>query len=484
MEITKLSITKINQAFREKKFSSTELTKAYIKNIEQNRHLNAFITETFDNALEQAKVSDDNIAKGDFRELEGIPLAIKDLFCTKNIRTTCASKMLENFIPSYESTVTQKLLKSGAVFLGKTNMDEFAMGSANANSYFGKAINPYKKNNSTEELTAGGSSGGSAVAVSANLCAGATGSDTGGSIRQPASFTNLVGVKPTYGRSSRYGMIAFASSLDQAGVFAKTVKDSALLQKIISGYDPQDSTSSKQIVPEFDKLLNSNLKGKKIGIADEYQIAGMPEDILKLWDQGKEMLKKNGAEIVKINLPHTKYCAAIYYIIAPAECSSNLARFDGVRYGFRCDDKNLSLNDMYAKTRALGFGQEVQKRILIGTYVLSAGYYDAYFRKAQQVRRLVVEDFKKAFEKCDAILTPATPNPAFSFDEMKNFDPLKIYLNDVFTIPANMAGLPALSAPAGFDKNGLPLGLQIISRNFDEQTMFDVALAIEENRGF
>jgi len=484
MEITKLSITKINQAFREKKFSSTELTKAYIKNIEQNRHLNAFITETFDNALEQAKVSDDNIAKGDFRELEGIPLAIKDLFCTKNIRTTCASKMLENFIPSYESTVTQKLLKSGAVFLGKTNMDEFAMGSANANSYFGKAINPYKKNNSTEELTAGGSSGGSAVAVSANLCAGATGSDTGGSIRQPASFTNLVGVKPTYGRSSRYGMIAFASSLDQAGVFAKTVKDSALLQKIISGYDPQDSTSSKQIVPEFDKLLNSNLKGKKIGIADEYQIAGMPEDILKLWDQGKEMLKKNGAEIVKINLPHTKYCAAIYYIIAPAECSSNLARFDGVRYGFRCDDKNLSLNDMYAKTRALGFGQEVQKRILIGTYVLSAGYYDAYFRKAQQVRRLVVEDFKKAFEKCDAILTPATPNPAFSFDEMKNFDPLKIYLNDVFTIPANMAGLPALSIPAGFDRDGLPLGLQVISRNFDEQTMFDVALAIEENRGF
>lgn len=484
MDITKLSITDINQAFRQKKFSSTELTLAYIKNIENNRQLNAFITETFDIALDQAKISDNNIAKGDFRELEGIPLAIKDLFCTKNIRTTCASKMLENFIPTYESTVTQKLLDAGAVFLGKTNMDEFAMGSANANSFFGKAINPYKRKNSNEDLTAGGSSGGSAVAVSANLCAGATGSDTGGSIRQPASFTNLVGVKPTYGRSSRYGMIAFASSLDQAGVFGKNVKDSALLQKIISGYDPKDSTSSKQIVPQFDKLLNSNLKGKKIGIADEYQIEGMPEDILKLWDQGKEMLKKNGAEIVKINLPHTKYCAAIYYIIAPAECSSNLARFDGVRYGFRCDDKNLSLNEMYAKTRALGFGKEVQKRILIGTYVLSAGYYDAYFRKAQQVRRLVVEDFKKAFEKCDAILTPATPNPAFSFEEMKNFDPLKIYLNDVFTIPANMAGLPALSVPAGFDKDGLPLGLQVISKNFDEQTMFDVALAIEENRGF
>ncbi|GDX36222.1 glutamyl-tRNA(Gln) amidotransferase subunit A [Alphaproteobacteria bacterium] len=484
MDITKLSICEILQSFHEKKFSATELTQAYIKNIEQNRHLNAFITENFDIALDQAKISDNNIAKGEFRDLEGIPLAIKDLFCTKNIRTTCASKMLENFIPTYESTVTKKLLDAGAVFIGKTNMDEFAMGSANANSYFGKAINPYQRKNSNEELTAGGSSGGSAVAVSANLCAGATGSDTGGSIRQPASFTNLVGVKPTYGRSSRYGMIAFASSLDQAGVLTKKVKDGALLQKIISGYDDKDSTSSKQLVPQFDKLINSNLKGKKIGIADEYQIEGMPEDILKLWDKGKEMLKKNGAEIVKINLPHTKYCAAIYYIIAPAECSSNLARFDGVRYGFRCEDKNLSLNEMYAKTRALGFGKEVQKRILIGTYVLSAGYYDAYFRKAQQVRRLVVEDFKKAFEKCDAILTPATPNPAFSFDEMKNFDPLKIYLNDVFTIPANMAGLPALSVPAGFDKDGLPLGLQVISKNFDEQTMFDVAMAIEENRGF
>lgn len=484
MDITKLTITEILESYRQKKFSASELTQAYIKNIEQNRHLNAFITETFELAISQAKISDNNIANGKMRELEGIALGIKDLFCTKNIRTTCASKMLENFIPTYESTVTQNLLDQGAIFLGKTNMDEFAMGSANANSYFGKAINPYKKKNSNEALAPGGSSGGSAVAVSANLCAGATGSDTGGSIRQPASFTNLVGVKPTYGRSSRYGIIAFASSLDQAGVFAKTVKDSALLQKIISGYDAKDSTSSKLDVPQFDKLLKSNLAGKKIGIADEYQIAGMPEDILKLWDQGKEFLKKNGAQIVNISLPHTKYCAAIYYIIAPAECSSNLARFDGVRYGFRSQEYNLSLNEMYAKTRALGFGKEVQKRILIGTYVLSAGYYDAYFRKAQQVRRLVVEDFKKAFEKCDAILTPATPSPAFGFDEMKNFDPLKIYLNDVFTIPANMAGLPALSVPAGFDKDGLPLGLQIISNKFDEQTMFDVALAIEENRGF
>jgi aspartyl-tRNA(Asn)/glutamyl-tRNA(Gln) amidotransferase subunit A len=484
MDITKLSIFESLEALRKKQFSASELTQAYIKNIENNRHLNAFITETFDYALTRAKQSDANISAGKMGELEGIPLAIKDLFCTKNIRTTCASKMLENFTPTYESSVTQKLLDAGSIFIGKTNMDEFAMGSSNANSYFGKVINPYKRKDSNEDLVPGGSSGGSAVAVSANLCAGATGSDTGGSIRQPASFTNLVGVKPTYGRSSRYGMIAFASSLDQAGVFAKTVRDSALLQKIISGYDHKDATSSQLAVGQFDKLLNSDLRGKKIGIADEYHINGMNEDILKLWDQGKEILRKKGAEIVKISLPHTKYCASIYYIIAPAECSSNLARFDGVRYGLRCGDENLSLNEMYAKSRALGFGLEVQKRILIGTYVLSAGYYDAYFRKAQQVRRLVVEDFKNAFTKVDAILTPSTPSSAFAFSEMKNFDPLQIYLNDAFTIPANMAGLPALSVPAGFDKQGLPLGLQVITRSFDEQTMFDVALAIEESRLF
>ncbi len=480
MNITKLSINESLRALKKKEFSATELTQAYIKNIEQNRHLNAFITETFDSAIASAKKSDENISAGKINELEGIPLGIKDLFCTKNIRTTCASKMLENFIPSYESTVTKKLFDAGAICLGKTNMDEFAMGSANANSFFGKAINPYKRKDSAEDLVPGGSSGGSAVAVSAFLCAGATGSDTGGSIRQPASFTNLVGVKPTYGRSSRYGMIAFASSLDQAGVFARNVRDSALLQKIISGYDPKDSTSSKKEVPQFDQLLNSDLRGKKIGIADEYHIDGMNEDLLKLWDQGKEILRKKGAEIVKINLPHAKYCASIYYIIAPAECSSNLARFDGVRYGFRCHDENLSLNEMYAKSRALGFGPEVQKRILIGTYVLSAGYYDAYFRKAQQVRRLVVEDFKNAFNKVDAILTPSTPSSAFAFSEMKNFDPLQIYLNDIFTIPANMAGLPAISVPAGFDRHGLPLGLQLITKAFDEQTMFDTALAIEE----
>jgi len=484
MKLTSLTINEILESYRNKKFSATELTQAYIDNIKNNQDLNAFITETFDHALAQAKICDQNIAKGQLREIEGIPMGIKDLFCTKDIRTTCGSKMLEDFIPTYESTVTEKLFQAGAICLGKTNMDEFAMGSANANSYFGRVINPYKRKNDQANLVPGGSSGGSACAVSANLCVASTGSDTGGSIRQPASFTNTVGVKPSYGRSSRYGMIAFASSLDQAGIFAKNVFDSALLQKIISGYDDKDATSSKQIVPNFEQLLNSNLKGKKIGIADEYQIPGMPEEILKLWDKGKEMLIKNGAEIVKISLPHTKYCAAIYYIIAPAECSSNLARFDGVRYGIRDNSKDQSLQEMYAKTRALGFGAEVQKRILIGTYVLSAGYYDAYFSKAQKVRRLVCQDFEQAFSKVDAILTPATPSPAFSFDEMKSFDPLKIYLNDVFTIPANMAGLPAISVPAGFDHQGLPLGLQVISKRFDEQTMFDVALAIEQNRGF
>jgi aspartyl-tRNA(Asn)/glutamyl-tRNA(Gln) amidotransferase subunit A len=480
MDITKLSIFESLEALKKKQFSAKELTQAYIKNIEKNRYLNAFITETFDHAIESAKKSDENIASGKIGELEGIPLGIKDLFCTKNIRTTCASKMLENFIPTYESTVSQKLFDAGAICLGKTNMDEFAMGSANANSYFGKAINPYKRKDSNEDLVPGGSSGGSAVAVSAFLCAGATGSDTGGSIRQPASFTNLVGVKPTYGRSSRYGMIAFASSLDQAGVFGRNVRDSALLQKIISGFDVKDATSAKIPVPQFDKLLNSDLRGKKIGIAKEYQVEGMDQDIVKTWEKGKEILRKKGAEIIEINLPHTKYCAAIYYIIAPAECSSNLARFDGVRYGFRTNQENLSLKEMYAKSRALGFGEEVQKRILIGTYVLSAGYYDAYFRKAQQVRRLVVEDFNNAFSKVDAILTPSTPSSAFAFSEMKNFDPLQIYLNDIFTIPTNMAGLPAISVPSGFDHKGLPIGLQIIAKNFDEQTMFDVALAIEE----
>jgi aspartyl-tRNA(Asn)/glutamyl-tRNA(Gln) amidotransferase subunit A len=479
-DLTKLTITQALKGLEKKEFSSSELTNSYIKNIEANRHLNAFITDSFDVAKKQAAESDARIAKGEMRALEGIPLGIKDLFCTKNIRTTCASKMLADFVPTYESTVTQKLLDAGSVTLGKLNMDEFAMGSTNANSYFGPVINPYKKKGSDEELVPGGSSGGSAAAVAANLCAGATGSDTGGSIRQPASFTNTVGIKPTYGRSSRYGMIAFASSMDQAGVFAKDVRDAALLQKIISGYDVKDSTSINIAVPDFDGLLNSDVKGKKIGIAKEYHVQGMPREIEELWNRGKEILKNRGAELIEISLPHTKYAPAIYYVAASAECSSNLARFDGVRYGFRATGENLSLEEMYEKTRAEGFGAEVRRRIFTGTYVLSSGYIDAYYRKAQKVRRLVKQDFTEAFKKVDAILTPATPNSAFPIKGSREIDPVTIYLNDAFTIPANLAGLPAMSVPAGFDKDGLPLGLQIMTKPFDEQTMLNIALALEE----
>ncbi len=482
-DLTKLTIKQSLEGLKNKKFSATELAESYIQNIEKNRHLNAFITESFELARAQAKESDARIAAGNARELDGIPLGIKDLFCTKNLRTTSGSKMLEDFVPTYESTVSQKLLDAGSVTLGKLNMDEFAMGSANTNSFFGPVINPFKKKGSDEDLVPGGSSGGSSAAVAANLCAGATGSDTGGSIRQPASFTNTVGIKPTYGRCSRYGMIAFASSLDQAGIFAKDVYDAALLQRIISGFDPKDSTSIQIPVPDFEKLLNSNLKGKKIGIPQEYLVEGMPEEIVKLWNDGKEILKKHGAEIVDISLPHTKYAAAVYYVVASAECSSNLSRFDGVRYGFRANEANLSIEQMYEKTRAQGFGAEVKRRILTGTYVLSAGYFDAYYKKAQRVRNLVRQDFIEAFKKVDAILAPTTPSAAFSIAESKTIgasDPVKMYLNDVFTIPVNLAGLPAISVPAGFDKDGLPLGLQVISKHFDEQTALDVALAIEE----
>jgi aspartyl-tRNA(Asn)/glutamyl-tRNA(Gln) amidotransferase subunit A len=483
MELTKLTIRQAISGLKAKQFSSTELTQDFIKNIEANRHLNAFITDSFDLALNQAKKSDEKIAAGNSGDLEGIPLGIKDLFCTKNIRTSCASKMLENFVPTYESTVTQKLLDAGSITLGKLNMDEFAMGSSNTTSYFGPVINPYKKKNSDEDLVPGGSSGGSSAAVAANLCLGATGSDTGGSIRQPASFTNTVGVKPTYGRCSRYGMIAFASSLDQAGVFAKNVFDAALLQRIISGFDTKDSTSKNILVPQFEALLNSNIKGKKIGIPKEYSISNTPQEIEKLWMRGKEILQKRGCELVEISLPHTKYAPAVYYVLASAECSSNLARFDGVRYGFRAKGEKLSLEEMYEKTRAIGFGAEVKRRILTGTYVLSAGYFDAYYKKAQKVRNLILQDFVEAFTKVDVILTPATPNAAFAINSSKEIgksDPVKMYLNDVFTIPANLAGLPAMSVPAGFNDEGLPLGLQLISKHFDEQAMFDVALALEE----
>jgi aspartyl-tRNA(Asn)/glutamyl-tRNA(Gln) amidotransferase subunit A len=438
-EITKLGLVETVNALKNKQFSALELTNEYIKNIESNRHLNAFVTDSFDLAIIAAKESDQRITSGRAGALEGVPLAIKDLFCTKNIRTTSCSKILENFIPPYESTVTQKLWNAGALMLGKTNMDEFAMGSANITSSFGPAINPYKRKNDETDLVPGGSSGGSAVAVAANLCVAATGSDTGGSVRQPASFTNIVGVKPTYGRCSRYGMIAYASSLDQAAIFTKKVKDSALFLKTISGYDSKDSTSMKKEVPNFDALINSDIKGKKIGIPKEYRADGMNEDVTKLWEKGIAILKEKGAEIIDISLPHTKYAPAVYYIIASAECSSNLARYDGVRYGYRTKEQNLSLEEMYEKTRAEAFGEEVKRRILTGTYVLSAGYYDAYYKKAGQVRRLILEDFQNAFKKVDAILTPVTPTAAFPIDKsLANEDPVTMYLNDIFTIPASL----------------------------------------------
>jgi aspartyl-tRNA(Asn)/glutamyl-tRNA(Gln) amidotransferase subunit A len=478
-DLTKLDLITTIESLKNKDFSSEELTKSYIKNIEDNNHLNSFITKTFDLALESAKKSDQKFAKNEARILEGIPLAIKDLFCTKGVRTTSASKMLENFIPEYESTVTQKLWDGGALMLGKTNMDEFAMGSANITSHFGNALNPYTKNG--EYLVAGGSSGGSAAAVAANLCLAATGSDTGGSIRQPASFNNIVGVKPTYGRCSRYGMVAFASSLDQAGFLAKTVLDSALLLKIICGYDEKDATSMNKKVPNFDQLIEGDIKGKKIGIPKEYILDDLDKDVNKLWQKGINSLKEAGAEIIDISLPHTKYAPATYYIIAPAEASSNLSRYDGVRYGHRTNKEVNSLDEFYEETRSEGFGEEVKRRILTGTYVLSAGYYDAYYKKACQVRNLILQDFKNAFKEVDAILTPSAPSAAFTVKstEEKNQDPTKMYLNDVFTIPASLAGMPAMSVPFGYDKDKLPLGLQIISNHFDEENMFEVASYLE-----
>lgn len=487
MNLTKLSIKQIIEGYKTKAFKPSEVVESYINNCQKNIRLNSYITNNFDKAIQQAKNLDQSIndnVNQENNDLIAIPIAIKDLFCTKNLLTTCGSKMLANFIPSYESTVTQKLFNAGAINLGKLNMDEFAMGSTNVTSYFGPVINPYKANDSDEDLVPGGSSGGSAAAVAASLCVAATGSDTGGSIRQPASFTNIVGVKPTYGRSSRYGMVAFASSLDQAGVFARNIYDAALMQKIISGYDNKDATSVNIAVPQFEKLLNSNLNGLKIGIPKEYRLDGMDSEIEKLWQDGVRILKDRGAEVIDISLPHTKYAPAVYYVIASAECSSNLARFDGVRYGFRVNDDNLSLSDFYAANRSQGFGKEVKRRIFIGTYVLSSGHYDAYYKKAQKVRSLITKDFIDAFQQVDAILTPATPNAAFPIDQSKNItnqNPVTMYLNDAFTVPVNLAGLPAISVPAGFNNKGLPLGLQIISKHFDEQTMFNVGLAIEES---
>lgn len=479
-DLTNLTIAEGLKGLENKDFTAVELTQAHIDAMQAAKGLNAFITETPDIALEQAKASDARRAAGNAGKLDGIPLAIKDLFCTDGTQTTAASKILEGFVPPYESTVTSKLFADGAVMLGKANLDQFAMGSSNTTSYFGNVISPWQREDGAE-LVPGGSSGGSAAAVAARIAMGATGTDTGGSIRQPAAFTGISGIKPTYGRCSRWGVIAFASSLDQAGTFARTVEDNAMLLQSMAGYDPKDSTSANLPVPDFKAALTGDIKGMKIGIPKEYRVDGMPEEIEKLWEQGLDWIRAAGAEPVEVSLPHTHYALPTYYIIAPAEASSNLARYDGVRYGLREDGENLK--DTYFKTRAAGFGDEVKRRIMIGTYVLSAGYYDAYYIKAQKVRRLIKQDFEKAFEQCDALLTPTAPSAAFAIGENED-DPIKMYLNDVFTVPASLAGLPGMSIPAGVDANGLPLGLQILGKSWDEETVFKVSGVLEEAANF
>jgi aspartyl-tRNA(Asn)/glutamyl-tRNA(Gln) amidotransferase subunit A len=483
MSLTHLTIADARAKLANKEITSVELTKAHLDAIAEHKDLNAFITDTADIALEQAKAADSRIQKGDKGLMLGIPVGIKDLFCTKGVQTTACSHILEGFKPTYESTVTSKLFDSGAVMLGKTNMDEFAMGSANITSYYGNVKNPWKSKEDNKDYVPGGSSGGSAAAVAARLCMGATASDTGGSIRQPAAFTGTVGIKPTYGRCSRWGMVAFASSLDQAGVITRTVRDSAIMLEAMCGHDAKDSTSAVQPVPDMQAQLGSSIKGKKIGIPKEYRVDGMPEDIEKLWQQGIAWLKDAGAEIVDISLPHTHYALPTYYIIAPAEASSNLARYDGVRYGLRVMDQGDGLNEMYEKTRGEGFGYEVKRRLMIGTYVLSAGYYDAYYTKAQKVRALIARDFVDAYAKVDAILAPTAPSPAFALGEKQN-DPIAMYLNDVFTVPASLAGLPGISIPAGLSPSGLPLGLQLIGRAFDEVGILNIAHIMEQAAGF
>ncbi len=476
-DLTKLTIAEAREGLKNKEFSSVELTKAYIEKMEANRKLNAFVYETPEIALAQAKISDEKYAAGTNGILEGIPLGIKDLFCTKGIRTTACSHILDGFEPQYESTVTSNLLNAGAAILGKLNLDEFAMGGSNETSYYGPVINPHKAKYSNADLVAGGSSGGSAAAVAADMCAGATGTDTGGSIRQPSAFCGVTGIKPTYGRCSRYGTIAFASSLDQAGPIAKDVRDCAIMLNAMAGYDPKDSTSAKVAVPDFESFLGQDIKGLKVGIPAEYRPEGLNTEISKLWDDGIAKLKEQGAEIVNISLPYTKYALATYYIIAPAEASSNLARYDGLRFGLRVPGEHL--DNMYINSRTEGFGKEVKRRIMIGTYVLSAGYYDAYYLKAQKVRRLIREDFIKAFEKCDVILTPTSPTAAFPIgDKSMQENPINMWLNDVFTVSVNLAGLPGMSLPFGVNAQGLPLGLQLIGKAFDEGTIFKTASAL------
>jgi aspartyl-tRNA(Asn)/glutamyl-tRNA(Gln) amidotransferase subunit A len=481
--LTNLTLSDAVDGLKAKKFSSKEITQAFLKEIDSaNPHLNAYVVVTHDRALKMAEAADAKLAKGKAGRLEGAPLGIKDLFCTRGVRTTACSNILGEFTPTYESTVTQNLWDEGAVMLGKLNMDEFAMGSSNETSRFGPPTSPWRRKGSNVKLTAGGSSGGSATAVAADLCLAATASDTGGSIRQPAAFVGITGIKPTYGRASRYGMVAFASSLDQAGPLAKSVKDAALMLEVMCSADDKDSTSLHKPIPKWTEAVGKSVKGMKIGVPKEYRADGMPEEIEKLWKQGIEWLKAAGATIVDVSLPHTKYALPAYYIVAPAEASSNLARYDGVRYGARQGGSG-ALTELYEQTRAKGFGAEVQRRLLIGTYVLSAGYYDAYYLRAQKVRTRILKDFEDAFEKVDALLTPTTPSAAFGYGE-KTGDPVEMYLNDIFTVTANLAGLPAISIPAGIDSQGLPLGLQVITKALDEEGCFKVAAAIEQAAGF
>ncbi|MBF9032493.1 Asp-tRNA(Asn)/Glu-tRNA(Gln) amidotransferase subunit GatA [Rhodobacterales bacterium HKCCE3408] len=484
-ELTRLTIAEARDRLRKGDVTSVELTEACLGAIDRADALNAFVHKTPDIALERAKAADARIAAGDAPAMCGVPVGIKDLFCTEGVASQAGSKILQGFLPPYESTVTAQLRDAGAVMLGKLNMDEFAMGSSNETSVYGNAINPWRAKDSNADLTPGGSSGGSASAVAADLCLGATGTDTGGSIRQPAAFTGTVGLKPTYGRCSRWGIVAFASSLDQAGPMTKTVRDAAIMGAAMMGHDPKDSTSADLPVPDFEAMLTGDIRGKVIGIPKEYRMDGMPEEIETLWTRGREMLADVGAEIRDISLPHTKYALPAYYVVAPAEASSNLARYDGVRYGYRAKlDQGDGVTEMYEKTRAEGFGAEVKRRVMVGTYVLSAGFYDAYYNRARKVRALIKRDFETVFaDGIDAILTPATPSAAFELGR-EMADPVEMYLNDVFTVTVNLAGLPGISVPAGLDKAGLPLGLQLIGRPWEEGELLNTAYALEKAAGF
>jgi aspartyl-tRNA(Asn)/glutamyl-tRNA(Gln) amidotransferase subunit A len=481
-ELTSLTLAQARDRLRGKEFPATELVEAHLSAMEKARALNAYVLETPDRARAMAKEADARLRRGEARALEGLALGVKDMFATKEVRTTACSRILENFVPTYESAVTAKLWREGAVMLGKLNNDEFAMGSSNESSYFGPAISPWRRRGSNTPLIPGGSSGGSAAAVAAGLCLGATGTDTGGSIRQPAAMTGIVGIKPTYGRCSRWGIVAYASSLDQAGPLARSVRDAAILLGSMAGHDPKDTTSVDVAVPNYEAAVGKSIKGRKIGIPKEYRVEGMAREVERLWGQGMRWLEDAGAQTIEVSLPHTRHALPAYYIVAPAEASSNLARYDGVRYGLRASSRDIT--DMYESTRAQGFGKEVRRRIMIGTYVLSAGYYEAYYLRAQKVRTLVRRDFENVFANgVDAVLAPATPSAAFGVGEKSNDDPVEMYLNDVFTVTVNLAGLPAISVPAGLSEEGLPLGLQLIGRPLDEETLFSLAEVIEQAAG-